>query len=193
MSSGTLLGGGGPSGPERIGGAAPDSTQLPAQQARAQPAVPPVAERVVRGTRAREVPQPYDGHGEPEARFLSVEDVLALHQDLIARFGGDPGVLNVGALEAAVAQPRMTAFGVLIHPTREAQAAAYLFHLTANHPFCDGNKRIGLFAALVFLRDNGMEVLGTSDDWYTLTMGVATSTLTKRELTRQLAAFVRRA
>ncbi len=140
--------------------------------------------------KVREAPLPYDGQGESEARYLSVEDVIALHHDLIARFGGDPGVLNPGALEAAVAQPRMTAFGVLIHPTRTDQAAAYLFHLTANHPFCDGNKRIGLFAALVFLRDNGLEVSGTSNDWYTLTMGVAASTLTKRELTRQLATFV---
>lgn len=143
--------------------------------------------------RVRESALPFDGRPEPETRFLSVEDVLALHQDLIARFGGDPGVLNVGALEAAVAQPRMTAFGVLIHPTCAAQAAAYLFHLTANHPFCDGNKRIGLFAALVFLRDNAWEVLGTSEEWYTLTMGVATGTITKRELTHQLAAFVQRA
>ena len=142
--------------------------------------------------RVRDIQVRYDGESEPEGRFLSVEDVLVLHQDLIARFGGDPGILNTGALEAAVAQPRMTAFGQLIHPTRETQAAAYLFHLTANHPFCDGNKRIGLFAALVFLRDNGYRLLGTSDDWHDLTMGVAKGTLTKLELTRQMAPFVQR-
>ena len=143
--------------------------------------------------RVRDMPMRYDGDSEPEGRFLSVEDVLVLHQDLITRFGGDPGILNPGALDAAVAQPRMTAFGQLIHPTRASQAAAYLFHLTANHPFCDGNKRIGLFAALVFLRDNGYHLIGTPDDWYELTMGVAKGSLKKPELTRQMAAFVQRA
>lgn len=142
-------------------------------------------------SRVADAPLPYGEAGEPEPRFLSLDDVLLLHQDLIARFGGDPGVLNHGALEAAVAQPRMTAFGQLIHPTLVEQAGAYLFHLVANHPFCDGNKRIGLFAALVFLRDNGAEVLGTSDDWYELTMAVARSELTKRKLTVKMAALVR--
>lgn len=142
-------------------------------------------------SRVADAPLPYGEAGEPESRFLSLDDVLLLHQDLIARFGGDPGVLNHGALEAAVAQPRMTAFGQFIHPTLVEQAGAYLFHLVANHPFCDGNKRIGLFAALVFLRDNGAEVLGTSDDWYELTMAVARSELTKRKLTVKMAALVR--
>jgi death-on-curing protein len=129
-------------------------------------------------------------HVDPEPRFLSVEEVLALHHDLIARFGGDPGLLNPGALEAAVAQPRMTAFGQLIHPGLLAQASAYLFHLVSGHPFCDGNKRIGLFAALVFLRDNGAAVGGTSDDWYELTMAVARGELTKRVVTERLATWV---
>ena len=139
--------------------------------------------------RVAEAPLPYND-GQPEHRFLSVDDVLLLHQDLIKRFAGDPGVLNSGALEAAIAQPRMTAFGQLIHPTLVEQAGAYLFHLVANHPFCDGNKRIGLFAALVFLRDNGAEVQGSSNDWYELTMGVARGELTKRELTRRMTPLV---
>lgn len=142
-------------------------------------------------SRVADATLPYAEAGVSEPRFLSLEDVLLLHQDLLARFGGDPGVLNQGAFEAAVAQPRMTAFGQLIHPTLVEQAGAYLFHLVANHPFCDGNKRIGLFAALVFLRDNGAEVLGTSDDWYELTMAVACSELTKRKLTVKMASLVR--
>ena len=140
--------------------------------------------------RIREASPVYDRTDQPDPRFLSVEDVLALHCDLITRFGGDAGILNPGALESAVAQPRMTAFGRLIHATRTAQAAAYLFHLTANHPFCDGNKRIGLFAAMVFVTDNGGTITGNSDQWYTLTMAVADGTLSKQELTRRMEAFI---
>ena len=139
-------------------------------------------------TRVADAPTPYDG--EPEPRFLSLEDVLHLHQTLIARFGGDPGLLNPGALESAIAQPRMSAFGQLIHPTLIEQAAAYLFHLVANHPFCDGNKRIGLFAALVFLQDNGATVGGTQDDWYELTMAVARGELTKRSLVARMTPVI---
>ena len=130
------------------------------------------------------------GAADADPRFLTVEEVLLLHHALIARFGGDPGILNPGALEAAVGQPRMTAFGQLIHQGLVAQAAAYLFHLVAGHPFCDGNKRIGLLAALVFLRDNGAQVCGTSGEWYELTMAVARGDLRKRELAERLAAFV---
>lgn len=141
-------------------------------------------------TRVREMPLPYREGGEPESRFLSLGDVIALHQDLITRFGGDSGILNAAALESAVAQPRMTAFGQLIHPTRIDQAGAYLFHLVAGHPFCDGNKRIGLFTAMVFLQDNGATILGTQDDWYELTMAVARSELSKRDLTTKIGLFV---
>jgi death-on-curing protein len=137
-------------------------------------------------TRVQEVRLPYAGGGEPEPRFLALDDVIHLHQLLIERFGGDPGILSAPALDAAVAQPRMTAFGQLIHPRLIDQAGAYLFHLVAGHPFCDGNKRIGLFAAQVFLRDNGAQILGVSDDWYELTMAVARGELTKRALTARL-------
>jgi death-on-curing protein len=143
-------------------------------------------------SRVHEVRLPYADGGEPESRFLALDDVIHLHQLLIERFGGDPGILSPAALDAAVAQPRMTAFGQLIHPGLIDQAGAYLFHLVAGHPFCDGNKRIGLFAAQVFLRDNGAQILGCSDDWYELTMAVARGELTKRKLTTRLQSLVSR-
>ena len=135
-------------------------------------------------------PVPYRAFDE--ARFLTVEEVLHLHRRLIEDMGGEHGLLNPGALESAVAQPAMTAFGQLLHPTLVDQAAAYLFHLVANHPFCDGNKRIGLHATMVFLDTNGATIGGTAEDWYQLTMGVATSVIKKPDLTRQMAAFVQR-
>lgn len=126
-----------------------------------------------------------------ESRFLNIEDVLRLHQQLIESFSGDVGILNQAGLESAVAQPGMTAFGQFLHRDLVEQAAAYLFHLVANHPFCDGNKRIGLHAALVFLDTNNADVLGDPDDWYELTMGVARSELKKTELTKRMRALIK--
>lgn len=140
--------------------------------------------------RLREAIPYYRSDEAAEPRFLSVEEVLELHHSLIGRFGGDPGVISAPALESAVAQPRMTAFGQLIHPTRIDQAGAYLFHLVAGHPFSDGNKRIGLLAGLVFLRDHACVISGTSDDWYELTMAVARSEVTKREVTKRRLSFI---
>lgn len=140
--------------------------------------------------RASDVRLRYQPDGEAEPRFLTVEEVLHLHRLLIEDMGGEPGLLNPGALESAVAQPAMTAFGQLLHPTLVEQAAAYLFHLVANHPFCDGNKRIGLHVAMVFLDTNGAEVLGSPEEWYELTMGVACSQLNKHELTVKMRDLV---
>lgn len=123
--------------------------------------------------------------------FLSLAEVMALHRDGLARYGGDVGVLDPGRLDAAMAQPCMTFARELLHPTLLDQAAAYLFHLVANHPFCDGNKRTGLLATLVFLERNGATIEGGADDWYDLTMGVAQSLLKKRDLTERMRALVR--
>lgn len=105
--------------------------------------------------------------------FLTVEDVLAIHEQQIERFGGTSGLRDSGLLESAVAQPQMAFGGDYLHDGLFAMAAAYLFHLASNHPFVDGNKRIGLSAALVFLDINGVEIVAGTEDLYDLTMLVA--------------------
>lgn len=112
--------------------------------------------------------------------FLTKEDVLGLHADLIARFGGLPGVKHENLLESALAQPPMELFGEVVHPTIYDQAAAYLYCLTCNHAFNDGNKRIGLHACLVFLEINGATVSKEQDPWYEFTLSVASGKQTKQ-------------
>ena len=92
--------------------------------------------------------------------FFNVSEVLLLHEQLATRFGGAVGVHNRPGLEAALGQPPLEAFGQLLHPSVPDQAAAYLFHLVANHPFRDGNKRIGLHACLIHLSRNGYAIMG---------------------------------
>jgi len=87
-------------------------------------------------------------------RFLSLEQVLAIHADQVHRYGGDPGVRDLGLLQSAIAMPRAMFGGQYLHPALHEMASGYLFHLTQNHPFLDGNKRIGLAAAIAFLALN---------------------------------------
>jgi death-on-curing protein len=119
--------------------------------------------------------------------FLTVADVTRLHQLQQAKFGGAAGVRDMGLLESAVSQAQATFDGEYLHQGLFAMAAAYLFHLVKNHPFMDGNKRVGLLAALVFMDLNGCEMLTGSEELFELTLGVAEGRLGKDEVTRGLA------
>lgn len=89
--------------------------------------------------------------------FLALDEVLAMHADLIERHGGHPGIRDVGLLESALAAPTATFGGHFLHGTPAEMAAAYLHGLVRNHPFVDGNKRAGLMAAFAFLGLNGFQ------------------------------------
>lgn len=119
--------------------------------------------------------------------FLSCADVIKLQQQLIARFGGETGLRDYGLLDSALAQPPMQAFGKRLHPTIYDQAAAYLFHLVANHAFIDGNKRIGLHSCLIFLSINNITVTDNGNEWYNFVMSLASS----QEDKASCLAFVR--
>lgn len=92
--------------------------------------------------------------------FVPKQLVLRIHDAQIAQHGGDPGVRDAGLLESALAQPMAGFGGEFLHKDVFEMAAAYVFHLTNNHPFVDGNKRTGLAVALTFLRRNGYRVAG---------------------------------
>jgi death on curing protein len=116
-------------------------------------------------------------------RFLSVDDVLAIHEDTIAKEGGSPRIRDVGLLESAVLMPQQQFGGEYLHPDVASMAAAYLFHISQNHPFQDGNKRTGALACLVFLKVNTVRSLPPPDDLEAITMSVASGRASKQELT----------
>jgi death-on-curing protein len=95
--------------------------------------------------------------------FLSIEDVLELHKELIDRNGGSHGVRDEGLLESAIQQPEASFDGTYLHSDLAAMAAAYLFHLVENHPFVDGNKRIGFAACAAFLAINNTSISADLD------------------------------
>jgi death on curing protein len=123
-----------------------------------------------------------------EALFLTLEEVLSLHADQIERYGGTPGLRDAGLLSSALAMPQASFSGNLLHSTVHEMAAAYLFHLTQDHPFLDGNKRIGLAATLAFLGLNDLELRAEDGDLFELVMGVAQGLRTKAEI----AVFLQR-
>lgn len=117
-------------------------------------------------------------------RFLSVENVLLIHTDTLREEGGGHGVRDLGLLESAVAMPQAQFGGVLLHPDLAAMAGAYLFHLASNHPFIDGNKRVAVLSALVFLTLNGVseEALPDEQALEEVTFAVARHEMSKETL-----------
>ena len=119
--------------------------------------------------------------------FLNVADVVKIHQFQLSKLGGLDGIREPGLLDSAVAQPRAAFGGKFLHKSIFAMAAAYLFHIASNHPFVDGNKRTGLFAALTFLELNGRPIREEHTEvLYEATMKVAIGQLGKDEITKLL-------
>ena len=118
--------------------------------------------------------------------FLTSAEVLRLHAQLLAEFGGRPGILDVGALESALAAPqnRLDYEGANL----AVCAATYAFHLTTNHPFADGNKRIGAAASELFLRLNGAALDASNDEIVELFFGIADGKLTRDAVENFFAA-----
>ena len=123
-----------------------------------------------------------------EIRFLSVADVLTLHEDTILHEGGMPGLRDTGLLESAVLMPQQQFDGRYLHEGLAAMAAAYLFHIAQNHAFRDGNKRTAVLAALVFLDVNGVEDLPAPDKLEQITLAVASSEIKKSALVEWMTA-----
>jgi death-on-curing protein len=89
-----------------------------------------------------------------DPKFVSVEDVLYIHEKQLEKYGGSDGIRDRGLLESAIATPQASFGGQFVHEDLYHMSAAYAFHIAENQPFIDGNKRTGLAAALVFLEFN---------------------------------------
>jgi len=124
--------------------------------------------------------------------FLEFDEVLSLHASRIERYGGSYGLRDVGLLKSALAMPQATFDGAFLHGTLHEMAAAYLFHLVRNHPFVDGNKRVALLAALVFLGLNGLALDAPGDAVTALVVGAAEGRVTKAEVAVFLQKHTRR-
>ena len=123
-------------------------------------------------------------------RYLTLNEVLEVHRQVMAQSGGAEGLMHLPALESALAQPQMTFGGEELYPTVVDKAAALGYALIKNHPFLDGNKRTGHAAMEVFLVLNDHEIRATVDEQEHVILQVAASEIDREEFTAWLRTHV---
>lgn len=121
-------------------------------------------------------------------KFLTLAEALEIHRDQMIRYGGSQNIRDLELLKSALGMAPTTFDKKFLHTDIHEMAAAYLFHIIKNHPFVDGNKRVGVVAALVFLSLNGYEFDAPEDELAETAIAVATGKLDKADLT----VFIRR-
>ena len=119
---------------------------------------------------------------------LTKEQVLRLHEDLIEEFGGIHGIRDDGLLESALSAPFQTFDGQDLYPSVLEKAGRLGYGLIQNHPFLDGNKRIGVHVLLVCLALNGVRLSYYDEDLIRTALGVASGSVTFEEFCRWLSA-----
>ncbi len=125
-------------------------------------------------------------------RYLTLAEVLELHRRVIEQSGGADGVRDLGGVESAVAQPQMAFGGDDLYSTIETKATALCFSLVMNHPFVDGNKRIGHAAMETFLVINGHELVADVNDAEKVILTLAAGELTRHELLQWITLHINR-
>ncbi len=119
-------------------------------------------------------------------RYLTVNEVLEVYGRVMQQSGGLVGIRDLGALESAVAQPRMTFGGEELYPTLVEKASALGFSLIQDHPFVDGNKRAGHAAMEAFLVLNGCEISASADEQVEVVLQIASGTMGRDAFTEWL-------
>ena len=117
-------------------------------------------------------------------RWLQLAEVLELYLRLIDQSGGMAGIRDLGLLEASLAQPRQTFGGIDLYPELIEKAAALGFSLIQNHPFVDGNKRIGHAAIEITMVLNGVELVASVDSAEAVVLAVAMGELNREAFTK---------
>ena len=106
-------------------------------------------------------------------KILNKRQILMLHQHLVDETGGSPGLRDEGLLDSALNAPFQTFGDTSAYPSLQQKAARLCYGLVKNHPFIDGNKRIGVHAMLVFLAVNGLELSYTQQELSDIILQVA--------------------
>ena len=123
-------------------------------------------------------------------RYLTLNEVLELYRRVMEQSGGAFGIHDIGALQSALAQPRMTFGGEELYPTIVEKASALGLAIINNHPFVDGNKRAGHAAMETFLVLNGYEISASVDEQEMIMLKVASGELARDEFTHWLRGHI---
>ena len=123
-------------------------------------------------------------------RYLSLNEALEIYRKIIRQSGGSFGIRDLHALESSLAQPRATFGGDDLYPTVTEKASALGFSLIQNHPFVDGNKRIGHAALETFLVINGCEIDASVNEQERIILLLASGLMKRDEFTTWLRNHV---
>ena len=115
-------------------------------------------------------------------KYLTLEQVLAMHEALVEKFGGLIGTRDINLLISAVESPKAAMFGDDLYSTIYDKAAVYLFHIVRNHSFNDANKRTSFLAAYLFLKANKVPIEFTDEAYEDLVVAAAEGNKTKEEI-----------
>ncbi len=116
--------------------------------------------------------------------YVSLENVLEIHDQLVDEYGGLKGVLNLGLLQSAQGMPKAMFNGRYLHRMIFDKAAAYLFHITKNHSFVDGNKRTAGMVTITFLAANDVTFVVFDQDYEQLILRTAEGKASKKEIAK---------
>ncbi|MES2345366.1 MAG: type II toxin-antitoxin system death-on-curing family toxin [Chlamydiota bacterium] len=116
--------------------------------------------------------------------YISLENALEMHDRLITDYGGLKGVLNLGLLQSALETPKASFNRRHLYRTIFDKAAAYLFHITQNHAFVDGNKRTAGMISITFLASNDVAFTIAEADYEELILKTAQGKATKKEIAK---------
>jgi death-on-curing protein len=122
--------------------------------------------------------------------YLTFEQLLQIHRELIDDTGGSHGVRDEGLLQSAAEQPKAGFGGAEFYPTLADKAAALAFTIIKNHPCVDGNKRLGNAAVRVFLMINGHAVTGSVDERESVILRVAAGEMSREDFTDWLRGHI---
>jgi len=123
-----------------------------------------------------------------EPHWLGLDSVLALHELVVADYGGDASIRDAGRLQSALARPKhLFSYG---EPTLARLAAAYAVGIVQGHPFTDGNKRTGFMSAAAFLELNGLKFEASEVEVVIKTLGLAANEVSEAEYGQWLAKSV---
>lgn len=118
--------------------------------------------------------------------IFDLDEVLAIHELQISAFGGSPGLRDQGLLEAALSRPLQTFDGMELYPSPEEKAAALLESIVVNHPFFDGNKRLGYVLMRLVLMEAGKDIKASQEEKYEMVIGVAKGGLNAADIVKWL-------
>ncbi len=116
--------------------------------------------------------------------YLDIYDIFQIHEDVIQDAGGGQGVRDKAGIESAIVAPKSVYFGLELYPTIAGKAAVLCYELITQHPFIDGNKRVGHSAMLHFLRINDHVLGGDDDEHEEIILNLADGKLTIEEFTK---------